>query len=203
MDDLSLAHAAQKGDLDAFNRLVLVYEGMAFNLAYRIMSDEDSAADAVQNGFISAFRNIGQYHGGSFRAWLLRIVTNCCYDELRRLKRRPSIPLELHDDETDDDIESPAWLKDPQASPEDEAEKSDLDNAIQHCLEGLPEDFRTVVVLVEIEGLDYREAASVIQKPEGTIKSRLARARLRLRDCLRGFEELIPDQFRLSGEDIA
>jgi len=156
MDELTLARAAQKGELNAFNQLVLMHENMAFNLAYRIMSDQDRAADAVQNAFISAFRNIRQYQGGSFRAWMMRIVTNSCYDELRRQKRRPSVPLEPYDHETDDEIESPAWLKDPQASPEEQAENVDLENAIQHCLNDLPEEFRTVVLLVEVEGMDYR-----------------------------------------------
>jgi RNA polymerase sigma-70 factor, ECF subfamily len=201
IDEVGLARAAQKGDLNAFNQLVLLHEVMAFNVAYRIMSDQDRAADAVQNAFISAFRNISQYHGGSFRAWVMRIVTNSCYDELRRQKRRPSVPLEPYDEESNSEIESPAWLKDPQSSPEEQAENLELEKAIQHCLDGLPEDFRAIVLLVEVEGMDYREAATVIQKPEGTVKSRLARARLRLRDCLRGFKELIPEQLRLMGEE--
>ncbi|MCH8339878.1 MAG: sigma-70 family RNA polymerase sigma factor, partial [Chloroflexi bacterium] len=94
MDELALIQGAKSGDLDAFNRLVLNYQGLAFNVALRIMGDEPSAADATQEAFISAYRGLRRYRGGSFRAWLLRIVTNACYDELRRLKRRPAASLD-------------------------------------------------------------------------------------------------------------
>lgn len=201
IDDVSLAHQAQKGDLDAFNRLVLAYQDIAFNLSCRILSDSDAAADATQVAFISAYRNIHQYRGGSFRAWLLRIVTNNCYDELRRLKRRPTIPLEVEKDDGEDESENAPWLKDNKPAPEEEALQSDLRKAIQHCLQDLPDEFRTVMVLVEMEGLDYQEAAQVTHKPEGTIKSRLARGRLRMRECLSKFQELLPEKNRLIGEE--
>ena len=80
-------------------------------------------------------------------------------------------------------------------------EAFDLEQAIQHCLNNLPKDFRIVMVLVELEGLDYKEAAQAISKPLGTIKSRLARARLRMQDCLQGFRELLPEKFRLEDEE--
>jgi RNA polymerase sigma-70 factor (ECF subfamily) len=80
------------------------------------------------------------------------------------------------------------------------ADQDELEHAIQHCLENLPSDFRAVVVLADIQGLDYSEVAVAVRKPLGTIKSRLARARLRLRECLQGFRELLPEAFRLKGE---
>jgi RNA polymerase sigma-70 factor (ECF subfamily) len=188
-----------RGDLDAFNRLVLAYQDMVFSQAYRLMGEMEAAEDATQEAFISAFRNIQSYRGGSFRAWLLRIVTNACYDELRRRKRRPTTPLEPLDAD-DEEIESPRWLADPGETPEERSERRDLDQAIQKCLEDLPPDFRAVVVLVDVQGFDYIEAAEVIRSPVGTVKSRLARARLRLRDCLKSWWELIPAQFRLVEE---
>jgi RNA polymerase sigma-70 factor (ECF subfamily) len=200
MDDLSLALAAQKGDLNAFNTLVLAHQETAYNLACRLLNDPDSAQDITQNAFIAAYRNIKQYRGGSFRAWLLRIVTNACYDELRRYKRHPNLPLEPVTDDPEGEIESPAWMKDDDPLPEEVYEASELDQVIQNCLNGLPEEFRTVVVLVEMEGLDYEEAALSLNKPSGTIKSRLARARLRLRDCLQKSKELLPGKYRLIGE---
>lgn len=199
MDESALIHAAQRGDLDAFNTLVLTYQDMLFNTALRIMGDEDQAADATQEAFISAFRAMNAYRGGSFRAWLLRTVTNACYDELRRHKRRPSVPLEpLTDD--DEEMETPRWLADPSASPEEQMDQAELEHAIQHCLEGLPAEFRVVVVMADIQGLDYSEVASAVRTPLGTVKSRLARARLRLRECLQGFWELLPAAFRLESE---
>jgi len=197
MDEQGLIMAAQQGDLNAFNHLVLEYQELAFNVAYRILLEDDSAQDATQNAFLSAYRNLANYRGGSFRAWLLRMVINNCYDELRRRKRRPTIPLEPVDDESDEEIESPQWLADDNPSPEKEMEQAQLNQAIQHCLEGLPEEFRIVVAMVDIQGLDYLEVSRAIGKPLGTIKSRLARARLKLRDCLRGFWELLPLEFRL------
>ena len=178
MNEKALIQDAQAGSLDAFNALVLHYQDNVFNTALRILGDEDLAADATQEAFLSAFRSITSFRGGSFKAWLMRTVTNACYDELRRQKRRPSVPLEP---ETDDgeEMDSPRWL------------------AIQHCLNNLPVKFKTVVVMADIQGMDYSEVAIAVRVPLGTIKSRLARARLRLRECLQGFSELLPATFRL------
>ena len=199
MDEIALVQSAQKGDLDSFNTLILHYQDRVFNTALRILGDEDSAQDAAQEAFISAFRSINTFRGGSFKAWLLRTVTNACYDELRRQKRRPTTPLEP---ETNDgkEMDSPRWLADPNLTPAEQSEADELEHAIQHCLDTLPADFRTVVVLADIQGMDYSEVATAAHVPLGTIKSRLARARLRLRECLRGFEELLPSSFRLEGE---
>jgi len=199
MDEPALIHDAQQGDLDAFNRLVLAYQDYLYNAALRIMGDDALAADATQEAFISAFRGLNSFRGGSFKAWLMRTVTNACYDELRRQKRRPTIPLEPAADD-DEEIESPRWLADSSMSPAEKFEADELEHAIQHCLEDLPVDFRTVVVMADLQGMDYDEVAIVSRVPLGTIKSRLARARLRLRECLQGFGELLPASFRLESE---
>jgi len=202
MDEIALVQSAQKGDLDSFNTLVLHYQDRVFNTALRILGDEDIAQDAAQEAFISAFRSITTFRGGSFKAWLLRTVTNACYDELRRQKRRPTTPLEP---ETNDgeEMDSPRWLADPNMTPSEQSEADELEHAIQHCLDTLPLEFRSVVVLADIQGMDYSEVAIASKVPLGTIKSRLARARLRLRECLRGFEELLPSSFRLEEERIS
>ena len=199
MDELALIAEARKGDLDSFNHLILSYQELAFNLAYRILGDDDAAEDATQTAFISAYRSLSSYRGGSFRAWVLRMVTNSCYDELRRRHRHPTTPLEP---ETDDEgeLESPRWLADDGPSPEETAERSELEQAIQHCLSDLPDDFRMVAIMVDVQGLDYEEVSLAMGKPLGTVKSRLARARLRLRNCLQGYWELLPVQFRLDHE---
>ncbi len=199
MDEVYLIENAQRGDLDAFNRLVLAYQDYVYNQAYRILGDEAAAADAVQEAFVAAYHNIRSFRGGSFRAWLFRIVTNACYDELRQRKRKPTTSLEPLDD-SGEEIESPQWLADPSESPEDTLVRTQLANAIQHCLEDLPLEYRMVAVLVDVQGMNYDEAAQAISKPLGTVKSRLARARLRLRDCLQGFGELLPMIFRLERE---
>lgn len=202
MDENGLIQSARQGDLDAFNRLVLAYQDLVYNQAYRVMGDGEAAEDATQEAFISAYRSLNAYRGGSFKAWLMRIVTNACYDELRRRQRQPVTPLEPVDQD-DEEIESPHWLMDPGETPESYSERAELDRALQNCLDGLPADFRSIVVLVDVQGFDYVEAAQVIHTPVGTVKSRLSRARLRLRDCLQGFWELLPDQFRLLDEGTA
>jgi RNA polymerase sigma-70 factor, ECF subfamily len=199
MDEAALIQSARQGDLDSFNRLVLAYQDVIYSQAYRLLNDAYAADDATQVAFISAYRNIKSYRGGSFRAWLLRIVTNASYDELRRRKRRPTTPLEPMD-ETGDEIESPRWIADPGELPEDTLERAELGNAIQDCMGDLSPEFRAVVVLVDVQGLDYAEVADIIGKPVGTVKSRLARARTRLRNCLQGFWELLPAAFRLGSE---
>ena len=196
MDETALIRSAQRGDLEAFNRLVLHYQDVVFNQAYRMMGESEAAEDATQETFISAFRNLHSFRGGSFKAWLLRIVTNACYDELRRRKRHPTTSLQPSDNE-DDEIETPRWLRDHSETPEEQLERDELGSAIRHCLDDLAPEFRAVVILVDIQGLDYGEASAVTQKPIGTIKSRLARARMRLRDCLQGVWELLPAQYRL------
>jgi RNA polymerase sigma-70 factor (ECF subfamily) len=200
MDEPALIQSAQKGELEAFNTLILHYQDMVFNTALRILSDEDLAADAAQEAFISAFRSIATFRGGSFKAWLMRTVTNACYDELRRQKRRPTTPLEP-DTADGDEMDSPKWLADPNMTPAQQSEADELEHAIQHCLDALPTEFRAAVVLADIQGMDYSEVAIASKVPLGTIKSRLARARLRLRECLRGFEELLPSAFRLESEE--
>jgi RNA polymerase sigma-70 factor (ECF subfamily) len=199
MDEVALIEAAKGGDLDSFNSLILTYQDLAYNVAYRIMGDGPSAEDATQDAFIKSYKSLKRFRGGSFRSWLMRIVTNVCYDELRKRKRRPQVALEPYNADNEE-IESPSWLKDPGESPEDRAARMELSGAIQDCLNGLSPDFRAVVVLVDIQGMDYGEASDMVNTPLGTIKSRLARARLKLRDCLQGFGELLPATFRLEEE---
>ncbi len=202
MEESTLVQYAQAGDLTAFNRLVLEYQDLAFSVAYRVMGESAAAEDAVQDSFIKAYRSLDSFRGGSFKSWMMRIVTNTCYDELRRRKRRPTIPLEPMTSD-DEEIESPKWIMDPGESPEDFTIRAELGEAIQECLSRLSADFRMVVVLVDVQGMDYSEAAAVINSPLGTVKSRLARARRGLRDCLRGFSELLPTAMRFEDELIA
>ena len=196
MDENGLIEDARHGDLDSFNRLILAYQDRVYNQAYRILGEAQAADDAAQEAFISAYKNLRSFRGGSFRAWLLRIVTNACYDELRRRKRRPTTSLEPVDD-SGEEIESPHWIADPGELPEDNVLRGELGEAIQDCLDKLPIDFKVVVVLVDVQGMDYLEAAGIIGKPLGTIKSRLARGRDRMRECLQGFWELLPVSMRL------
>ncbi len=199
MDELALILDAQRGDVNAFNTLVLAYQSRAYNVAYRLMGEAHAADDATQEAFIAAFRNLAQYRGGNFAAWLLRIVTNACLDELRRAKRRQTVSTD--DLGEDADESAPALTADPDESPESVVMKQALSRAIQDCLDGLPEVFRMVAILGDLEGYDYQEIASIARISLGTVKSRLSRARGRLRDCLQGAGELLPARYRLSEQE--
>jgi RNA polymerase sigma-70 factor, ECF subfamily len=192
-DEQVMIAAAQQGDLPAFNQLILHYQSLAYNVAYRIMGDPDSAADATQDGFIKAFRKINQYRGGSFKSWILRIVTNTCYDALRARKRRPTSALEQEDEDPDYD----ARLTDSAERPEEYVVRQELGQLIQAAIEKLPLDQRTALVLADIQGLDYQEIAEATGAALGTVKSRLSRARAKVRDLLMAQKELLPAQYRL------
>ena len=199
MDLKELIKNTLAGDLDSFNQIILTYQSLVYNQAYRIIGEPDAAADATQEAFISAFKKLHTYRGGAFKSWLLRIVSNACYDEYRRRKRQPVVPL-FPDGEDGEELESAAWMEDSQEKPEEFLQRKELSQVIQICLNRLEYDFRAIVVLVDIQGMDYSAAAKIIDSPLGTVKSRLARARKSLKDCLQGFKELLPTELRHVGE---
>ncbi len=196
MDEQALIKAAVQGDIDSFNTLVLAYQSQVYNFAYRIMGDSDSAADATQEAFLSAYRALHGYRGGSFRSWMLRIVTNACYDEMRRRKRRPVSSLDaLYVEDPTPDAELPVSHLE---SPEGYTARHELNQAIQAGLTELPEDQRVTLVLSDVQGMSYEEIAQVTSVNLGTVKSRLSRARAKLRDYLLSQGELLPGEYRLN-----
>ncbi|WP_376789082.1 RNA polymerase sigma factor [Thermoflexus sp.] len=195
-DELRLIEAARSGDLEAFNELIRRYQDRLYHIAYRIMGDHDSAADAMQEALIAAFRGIRGFRGGSFLAWLTRIVTNACYDELRRRRRRPQVSLEALF--VVDQGPEAEMLLPPVEGPEFYAERQELADWIHRAIQSLPEDQRMVLVLADIEGYSYEEIAEILRVPLGTIKSRLSRARARVRDFLLAHRELFPGTIRPS-----
>lgn len=194
MDEEKLIAQAQQGDVAAYNRLVLHYQDIVYSVALRIMKDPTSAEDATQEAFISAYKALKRFRGGSFKSWLLRIVTNACYDELRWRKRRPQSSL----DAITDEIESPSFMADNSVGPEERQQQVELIDAVERCLEELPDEQRIAAVLCDVEGRDYKEIADIMSTSLGTVKSRISRARSKLRDCLRDFGELLPADYRLN-----
>lgn len=193
-DESDLIARAQRGDLEAFNDLVLLHQDALFNIALRTLNDEDRAADAVQEAFLSAFRSLHTFHGGSFRAWLARAVVNKCYDEYRRSSRHPLLPLmpSMDGEETEEGL----WLRDPAPSLEARFDAAELAGVLQQCIQSLPFDHRAVIALVDVDGLSYEEAAAALRIPLGTVKSRLARARAAMRRSLQKFSDLLPSAYR-------
>lgn len=200
MDENALIQSARKGDLDSFNSLVLVYQHQVYNLAYRIMGDEAPAADATQDAFISAYKNLKSFRGGSFKSWLLRIVTNACYDDLRRKKRRPAISLDelMNNEETDVEYDVPSG----EDGPEVIAQRHELAELIQTGITTLPEDQRVTLVLSDVQGLSYEEIAGMTHTNLGTVKSRLSRGRAKLREYLQLHGELLPEAYRLESNRV-
>ncbi len=194
MDEATLITAAQHGKVDAFNELVLAYQCQVYHLAYRIMGDPASAADATQEAFISAYQSLARFRGGSFKSYMMRIVANRCYDELRRRKRRPATSFE--DFGNVDEDANPALING-REGPEEYAERQEMARLLQAGIETLPPDQRITLALSDVQGLSYQEIAEATDVPLGTVRSRLARARGKLRDYLRTHGELLPAQYRL------
>ncbi len=196
MDEAALIEQAKKGDVTAYNRLVLAHQQVVYNVAYRIMGQPQAAEDVTQETFIAAYKALHSFREGSLKAWLLRIATNRCYDELRKWQRRPQSSL----DDLAEENESFAFLRDPALGPEEQQQRVELVQAIERCLQGLPADQRATAVLCDVEGYDYEEIAHITRVSLGTVKSRLSRARSKLRDCLQGVQELLPAAYRLGNE---
>lgn len=197
-DEQACIASAQRGDLDAFNELVLAYQDAVFSISYRIMGDEMSAADSAQDAFITAYRRLETYKGGNFRAWLFKIATNTCYDALRYHKRRPATPL---DDLVGDGYDEGPPIADSGVSPEQAAQNKELNAAIQECINALNAEQRIVLVMCDVEGYSYQEIADTADVQIGTVKSRLSRARANVRQCLQAFKELLPTEYRLKSKD--
>ncbi len=190
-DEQKLIQLSLEGHLDSFNRLVEMHQDAVFSVALRMVRNHATAEDLTQDAFISAFKNLRSYRGGVFKAWLMRIVRNATYDHLRRTKRRPETSIDK------DIVMFSNTIESDDRSPQEWAQSGELREIITHCLGALSEDQRMAVVLVDIEGYQYDEAADYMGVSIGTIKSRLNRARARLRDCLQTHPEHLPDSMRL------
>ncbi len=193
-----MIQAAQRGDVPSFNQLVRAYQNLVYHVAYRVLGDSEAASDATQDAFISAYKNIKSFRGGSFKAWLLRIVTNACYDQLRAKQRKPTASLDAL--LVDPDNPAPGLGEANDESPENFAERQELSSWIEKGLQTLPPDQRVTLVLSDVQGFAYDEIAQATQSNVGTVKSRLSRARAHLREFLLAQEELLPASYRLKGE---
>ena len=190
-DEQRLIQLSRDGDYDAFNRLVVEYQDAVFAVVLRTVRNRSTAEDITQDTFISAFRKISSYRGGIFRAWLFRIAKNASLDYLRKVARRGESSIE------EDIVYFSEIVEDDSQDPLADALNSELARLIDHCLDGLSEDHRFAMVMIDIEGYQYDEAAESIGVSIGTVKSRLNRARARMRDCVQQQPELLPASMRL------
>jgi RNA polymerase sigma-70 factor, ECF subfamily len=200
-DEALLISRSQRGDVNAFNQLVLRYQQTTYNVVLRILDNHDAAADVTQDTFIAAFRAIQSFRrGSSFRAWLLRIASNQACDYWRRTNRHP---LDSLDEVLDEDEPHGASMlsslvtTDQAANPEEFLLNQELQALIRKALQQLPLDQRVAVILCDVQGLSYEEIASSTQTTLGTVRSRIARGRARLRNYLYQHRELLPRSYRL------
>ena len=183
-DEAAVIARAADGDRTAFAQLMEHYQSACYGLAWRLLGDPDQAADATQDAFIHAYKAMGSYRGGIFRSWLLRITANASYDILRRQQRRPTTVLP-------DPEEGAPELPDIAAvDPTVEAARAEMYRHLERALARLPEDQRTAIVLCDVYGMDYNEVAAMTKSALGTVKSRIHRGRLRLRELLADHREL-------------
>lgn len=183
-DEPAVVARAMAGDRGAFAQLMEHYQSACYGLAWRLLGDAELAADATQDAFLHAYDAIGRFRGGIFRSWMLRITANASYDLLRRAQRRPTTALPEPE-------EGQAELPDVDApNPVAEAVRSELYRHLEAALQRLPDDQRTAVVLCDVYGMDYGEVAAATDSALGTVKSRIHRGRLRLRELLADHREL-------------
>lgn len=178
--------AACRGDERAFSSLIDLYRAAAERVAQQILHTEEAAADAVQEAMLKAHRAMARFQEGNFRSWFLRIVTNTCYDHLRQQRRRAIVSLDELTERAGLDYlpaeEAIAHCID--EDPETLVLQNEGMRLLLSAIEGLPSYHRDVVMLVDVQGYDYAEAAQQLGLPLGTVKSRLSRARAALRDQL-------------------
>ncbi len=189
-----LIRDAQNGDVRAFNALVRAHQERVYRLAYRIMGDAEAAEDATQEGIISAYRHLGAFRGGSLHAWLMRIATNACYDQLRKKQRQRADSLDAI--QGDPEKADPRLVQSDLESPQDFVERHELNDLIQQGLAKLPFEQRVTLVLADIENYTYEQVAEITQANLGTVKSRLARGRGALREFLLAEQDLLPTKYR-------
>ena len=183
--EITLMFSAQSGDMESFNALVLKCQDVMYRTALRILGQEALADDATQDAFISAFQHKGQFRGGSLKAWFIRILVNKCYDEFRHMQRTPAISLNESLMGEDGNERIYVRLQDRVPSVEEHVEASEQAEYVQKCLSKLPLKYRTILALVDMDEMSYGEVSTILKIPLGTVKSRLARARLYM---LREFE---------------
>ena len=183
-NELNLIEKSKNGDSDAFSELILAYEKMIISFTYRMLGNKEDAEDAAQEVFVKAYRAISGFDGkSSFKTWLYKIASNVAMDELRKRKRRNSDKtVSLYAETDDGEYELPlAGEKD---EPFEEARKKELQNVLQKAIGELKDEYKTVVVMRDVQNISYEDIAKVTGLSLGTVKSRISRGRLSLKKIL-------------------
>jgi len=185
--DLNAVHRCIKGDVDAFEEIVLRYQKKMFNMAYRMIGDYHEAAEVVQDAFVSAYKNLKGFRGASkFSTWLVTIVMNLSRNRIKQMKTRSARERYSLDDSvhTDNGAVTIEYAS-PDASVLERLETHEVQQSVQKCVNRLETEFREVLVLRDIQGFSYGEIGSLLHIAEGTVKSRIHRARESVKNCLK------------------
>ncbi len=189
-----LLEKSKAGDVEAFEKLIEIYQKKIFNLAYRMIGNFDDANDLAQETFIRVFRSIASFKGQSaFSTWIYRITTNVCLDELRKRKNKKEMSLDAEIQLEDGEMKRQIMSDDP--LPDEVAEREEIRSIVSGAIDSLPEDQRLVITLRDIQGLSYDEIADVLDCPSGTVKSRINRARQALKNVLLAKRELFNEEY--------
>lgn len=182
MTENELIQRAKNGDHAAFEQLVLTHQDRVFTLAFHLLGNREDAADLAQEAFLKAWRSLAGFHAeSSFATWMHRLTTNLCLDHLRKQARRQNISVAASLDDEENPFPEPA---DSSQDPHAQLERKERKRALTQALQALPEHYRSLLLMREVSGMSYQEIADALELDLGTVKSRIARARERLRKIL-------------------
>lgn len=190
----NLLEKAKNGDVLAFERLITEYQKKVFNIAFRMVGNYDDASELTQEVFIRVFKSLKNFKEQSlFSTWIYKITTNVCLDEIRKRKKRKVVYLDEEIKLEENEVKR--QIEDDKPTPEMIAEKNEISKAVNDAIESLSEEHRTVIVLRDLQGFSYEEIAKITSCPEGTVKSRINRARQALKEILKCKTELLDCEF--------
>jgi len=193
-DEKLLISKSKAGDIAAFEELIEAYQKKIFNFAYRMIGNYDDAADLAQEALIRIFKSIGGFkEQSSFSTWIYRITTNVCLDEIRKRKNKKEYSLDEEVQVDDGQLKRQVMSEDP--GPDDIVEREELRSIVINAIDKLPKEQRIVITLRDIQGLSYDEIAQVLDCPDGTVKSRISRARQALKKVLSSKLELLDKDY--------
>lgn len=184
-DDTRLVHASLSGDSEAFGELVKKYEKLIYNTSYQLIGNPDDAFDVSQETFIKAYRSLGSFRGDSkFSTWLYKICQNAARDYIRSKSRQKTVSLTVNDDDDTKEVQLDIPDDDISSQPDRSLEREEIRTVVREAIAKLSEDHKNVIVLRDIEGYSYEDISEILNLEIGTVKSRLNRARLAIKDFL-------------------
>lgn len=193
-NEKDLVERAKSGDIEAFEQLVISCQKKVFNIAYRMIGNYEDANELAQEVFLKAFRSIKKFKGDSlFSTWIYKVTANVCLDEIRKRKKKVVISLDREIEFNDGEVKR--QIPDNAPTPDMEAETNELKSAVNESIAQLPDDYKSMIILRDIQGFSYDEISKIVNCPEGTVKSRINRARQALKKILQGKKELLNEEF--------